>query len=115
MDDFKDVNDRYGHVTGDELLRTCCHFRLKYFGGPGRSFLARYGGDEFVITAITDTYGSFCDSISHLTSAMRRTIVLPDGGTIPFSFTMGRAFPTDGRAHVPRQERGQKRYRQRNR
>ena len=92
MDKFKDVNDRYGHATGDEVLRSCCGFWLKYFDAPGKSFLTRYGGDEFVITAITDSYGAFCDNVSHLASAMRRTIVLPDGEIIPFSFTMGCAF-----------------------
>ena len=92
MDNFKDINDRYGHATGDEVLRSCCRFWLKYFDIPGMSFLTRYGGDEFVITAIEDSYRGFCERIAHLAASMRRNIVLPDGGTIPFSFTMGCAF-----------------------
>lgn len=47
LDDFKYVNDTYGHLTGDELLRQVADaLRSEY-----RRFdqIARYGGDEFVI------------------------------------------------------------------
>ncbi len=47
VDHFKSVNDRFGHLVGDEVLR-----RLgAIFGGSVRSadFAARIGGDEFVI------------------------------------------------------------------
>jgi len=47
LDGFKDVNDRFGHLTGDRLLRlvadtfkACCR---EY------DYVARMGGDEFVV------------------------------------------------------------------
>jgi diguanylate cyclase (GGDEF)-like protein len=47
LDDFKHVNDTYGHPTGDALLRHVGEALRHEF----RSFdqVARYGGDEFVV------------------------------------------------------------------
>ena len=89
MDNFKIINDIYGHATGDAVLKSCCQFWLKYFDLPGQSFLTRYGGDEFVIASRASSYKDFCIRLRLLASSMRQNIVLPDGSTIPFSFTMG--------------------------
>lgn len=48
LDNFKYVNDTYGHAIGDIVLKSFCkkiNKRLK-----GKYFLARFGGDEFVIS-----------------------------------------------------------------
>lgn len=47
LDDFKQVNDRYGHATGDQLL-ICVAQRLKHAVHPD-DVVARLGGDEFVV------------------------------------------------------------------
>lgn len=48
VNSFKKINDTYGHVTGDTVLKLIADQIKKTFGNK-RSFLARYGGDEFVI------------------------------------------------------------------
>ena len=47
IDNFKAINDTFGHVVGDEALRTCAKLLQKAVGED--AFLARYGGDEFII------------------------------------------------------------------
>lgn len=57
IDFFKDVNDKYGHQTGDEVLKNVG----KIIKGLCRNIdtAARYGGDEFVvILPETDSQGS---------------------------------------------------------
>jgi NO-binding membrane sensor protein with MHYT domain len=44
IDRFKEVNDVFGHVAGDDLLRELAR-RLQH--AAGEAFLARIGGDEF--------------------------------------------------------------------
>lgn len=48
LDGFKEVNDAYGHGTGDKLIRGVAA-GLKTLVGDGAT-LARVGGDEFAIT-----------------------------------------------------------------
>ena len=48
IDGFKQVNDRYGHDVGDELL-TIIGTRIKSLLDPELSFGARFGGDEFAL------------------------------------------------------------------
>ncbi|MCT7661077.1 putative bifunctional diguanylate cyclase/phosphodiesterase [Mycobacterium deserti] len=47
LDDFKDVNDRFGHAAGDELLRAVGERLLRCVAEPDT--VARIGGDEFAI------------------------------------------------------------------
>lgn len=50
LDNFKSVNDRFGHTTGDELLKTVAGT----IAGNSRAIdaVARLGGDEFAILLI---------------------------------------------------------------
>ncbi|MGN1280655.1 MAG: GGDEF domain-containing protein [Succinivibrio sp.] len=48
IDEFKKINDNYGHVVGDLALRTVAE-AMREIGAQTRSFIARLGGDEFAI------------------------------------------------------------------
>lgn len=48
LNDFKKINDRFGHRQGDEALINTAQILRDIFTGT-TAFLARYGGDEFVV------------------------------------------------------------------
>jgi diguanylate cyclase (GGDEF)-like protein/PAS domain S-box-containing protein len=48
IDHFKEYNDGYGHQMGDKCLKKVASILSKNIGRAG-DFIARYGGDEFVI------------------------------------------------------------------
>jgi diguanylate cyclase (GGDEF)-like protein len=79
LDDFKRVNDTYGHPTGDTLLRHVAEaLRAEY-----RSFdqVARYGGDEFVVI-LPNVRGPRADIAAARALRVLREIHItrPDGG-----------------------------------
>jgi len=68
LDDFKQVNDRYGHTGGDELLRT---IGRTLRGGTRRTdTVARLGGDEFAMILP----GADLDGASHLVAELRQLV-----------------------------------------
>ncbi len=48
IDDFKSINDNYGHVEGDNAIITVADI-LSRVCNRERDFIARYGGDEFAV------------------------------------------------------------------
>lgn len=52
---FKRINDTYGHLEGDRALRIVADALRSVFDSTYHgAFLARYGGDEFIVTAQLD-------------------------------------------------------------
>ena len=47
LDYFKTVNDRYGHLTGDEVL--VCFAQLLKLVSRVEDIVARFGGEEFIL------------------------------------------------------------------
>ena len=60
IDDFKQVNDTYGHLQGDEVLRAVG--RILDAESRGIDEPARYGGEEFVVGAAGDRPGGRASS-----------------------------------------------------
>lgn len=50
LDNFKQLNDRFGHKTGDDALVCVSDLFRRYFRDD---FIARFGGDEFVIAVLS--------------------------------------------------------------
>lgn len=61
---FKEINDLYGHDMGDQALRDTAEILKKSFGKD--DFIARYGGDEFVVIYKIKNYNDMKLAISRI-------------------------------------------------
>ena len=72
LDNFKAVNDRHGHVTGDEVLRLVAG-RLSVCVRPTAT-VARLGGDEFVVLLPGDGEEEAAAVAARLVEAIREPV-----------------------------------------
>jgi diguanylate cyclase (GGDEF)-like protein len=63
LNDFKPVNDRYGHNAGDQVLQAVAVRLSRYVRDSGT--VARLGGDEFGVV-LTDAAGSVTDLVDRM-------------------------------------------------
>lgn len=88
LDEFKPVNDRYGHEMGDHLL----HALSKRLSGTLRQdeFLARLGGDEFVlIIEEFQEISSLNIIMARISNEIARPFALADDITVQVHASMG--------------------------
>ncbi|MEB2302375.1 GGDEF domain-containing protein [Lysinibacillus xylanilyticus] len=62
LDNFKQVNDRFGHVEGDKILIETARILKQEVGKNG--FVVRFGGDEFAIV-LYDTKDEYMERLAH--------------------------------------------------
>jgi len=81
IDHFKQVNDRYGHETGDRLLQALAHL-LRERTRPG-DIACRYGGDEFLLVLPDTPLDAAAARANEIRVAFSRLSprVLPGGGS----------------------------------
>jgi diguanylate cyclase (GGDEF)-like protein/PAS domain S-box-containing protein len=93
LDLFKDINNTFGHATGDSVLREAAH-RMRGIM-QGRDIMARYSGDNFVFArADTDQYGAI-RMVNQLLSVLSHPIEL-QGEELVLTASIGLAlYPND--------------------
>lgn len=77
LDDFKEINDAYGHEVGDELLAAVAD-RLRA-SVRASDAVARLGGDEFAILLGSQTLDDAAQIAARITEALRRPFRLRVG------------------------------------
>jgi diguanylate cyclase (GGDEF)-like protein len=88
IDCFKEVNDRFGHLAGDLVLKEFVKLS-KQFIRKNSDWIARYGGDEFVIVlpgADGDIAGSVAEKIR---LACQQAVVRSGSSAIRFTVSFG--------------------------
>jgi diguanylate cyclase (GGDEF)-like protein len=89
LDDFKPVNDTYGHDTGDAVLRVVAERLMATVRED--DLVARFGGDEFaVVFADGTTPEGAAPSIERILGAIAEPVVT-DRGTVNVSASVGLA------------------------
>ena len=92
IDDFKDINDFYGHDVGDDVLRTLAAFLRGHFRGT--DIVGRLGGDEFMaLMEGVDSREKLSQALSRLKQGLSRlhagevrvtcsagSVLFPEGG-----------------------------------
>ncbi|MGB4659752.1 MAG: sensor domain-containing diguanylate cyclase [Mobilitalea sp.] len=97
LNNFKDINDQYGHNSGDMVLAL---FADSFSSLLSQEYLfARYGGDEFIAIFFHSTIAETAQKLSSIyNNIIKRPILLtPDEHTVHCSFSYGMAeFPSEG-------------------
>ena len=86
IDDFKQLNDRYGHAVGDEVLQLLSAVLIEET--RDHDLVARYGGEEFaVLAAATDREGALALA-EKLRTAVAQHRFSTKGSSAPLSITV---------------------------
>ena len=94
LDRFKEVNDVFGHATGDTLL---CEIGHRLREAAGSAFLARFGGDEFALIVADGAQPATAEAIAErLLEAMAADIAVGEQ-SVHVGLSVGVAvYPSDG-------------------
>jgi diguanylate cyclase (GGDEF)-like protein len=93
LDDFKQVNDRYGHPVGDEVLKLFAHALRDTVRES--DVAGRWGGEEFaLVLSGSDTVGGALLAERARTAIEAQTVRAPDGREVTVTASFGVAsFP----------------------
>lgn len=82
IDHFKSVNDNYGHLAGDEVLRNVAEIMMNYLRPT--DLLARFGGEEFMVALPdTDLVGARIAAETMCAAVRNTTIENSEHGVLP--------------------------------
>ena len=92
VNDFKNINDTYGHTAGDRALGELSQLFSKNSRG-GYDMVARVGGDEFLFIFISDDEQAILDKLYYL---KEEVVNLGADLDLPLSISFGIATFSDG-------------------
>ena len=89
IDDFKGINDSYGHDYGDVILQRTARCIQETF--QITDLCARFGGDEYVVFLPEITREELTGLMDQLMERIKQDVVLPDAGNT-MGISIGAAF-----------------------
>lgn len=94
IDRFKSVNDTYGHITGDRMLKKVANLLVETFRSS--DYTARIGGDEFVVI-MTNISPRNRETIQNKIFRINENLLHPSSDEDPvLSLSVGCAFSASG-------------------
>ncbi len=98
VDHFKDYNDNYGHLEGDQCLRDIAETIKANLQRPSDN-VARYGGDEFVVLLPGTTLKGACQLAEQIRKRINQLQIKheasPVAGYVTITIGVGSGFPND--------------------
>ncbi|HHV97095.1 MAG TPA: GGDEF domain-containing protein [Clostridiaceae bacterium] len=88
IDHFKNVNDTYGHYVGDRVIKKIGEVMTKYIR-KDTDWIARYGGDEFLICLHDVDQKEAYKIVERLRKALESTLVEVEGESIKVTASFG--------------------------
>ena len=96
IDFFKKVNDTYGHIAGDQVLRFVVQAVTQQM--RAHDVLARYGGEEFIILAAENDEDSLMIFADRLRQAIEEMVIEFEGNTIRITASFGAVLISPGQS-----------------
>lgn len=87
LDHFKQINDQYGHLAGDAVLREVAARLLGTLRSEAR--IGRWGGEEFIVVLGEDTQEAALVAAERVRLALAQAPVVFEGRNIPISASIG--------------------------
>lgn len=87
LDHFKDINDRYGHPVGDEVLQQAA-FRIQR-SVRAYDLVGRYGGEEFLMVLPRCAAGDAMARAEQLRQIVSASPVSTSQGPVPITISLG--------------------------
>jgi two-component system cell cycle response regulator len=93
IDHFKKINDTYGHLTGDVVLKEVTHRIVKAV--RGYDSVGRYGGEEFVIVLPGCTREQIEHGAERIRSAVDDAPIVANESTVSVTVSIGAAVTSE--------------------
>ncbi|MBO3458322.1 response regulator [Aetokthonos hydrillicola Thurmond2011] len=96
LDNFKQVNETFGHTVGDSVLRRVGQLLKQTF--PCEDVIARWGGEEFIVGMYGMTRNDALQQLVRLKESLQaQEFITPNGIKFPVTFSTGIVqYPVDG-------------------
>lgn len=89
LDHFKDINDTYGHTTGDEALRSVAARLREQIRHPDT--IGRYGGEEFLIVLPNSKIKAAGEQAERLCQTIRTLLIEANDHSFKVTISIGLA------------------------
>jgi diguanylate cyclase (GGDEF)-like protein len=99
IDEFKKINDTYGHYAGDAVIKNMAELVKK--NTRSSDLVGRYGGDEFMVLITSTTKDQAISFAEHLREKISTTLIAIPGTEVPVRITISGGialFPAHGQS-----------------
>ena len=99
LDNFKSINDRFGHAVGDRVLQIFAETAAASISSGG--LIGRWGGDEFVAVLYDTGRDDAKAAAAHMQGTFQQLAADIDGDAVNATLSVGMVFSPEGPLDLP--------------